>query len=196
MANSGPRTNGSQFFFTFSPSTHLDGKHTVFGKLVGGEDTLDRIEAVKVRPGGDNRPVKDIIIQSVQVYVPLVHILASNTVLTGSLTDPFEEYQKRLKARLAHRDQSDEALRKRALDREERDKDRTTWLGTELGARGETKAEKEKRKRVEDDEGGTVGKYLQGGQKAAPPAAATQTMEFGLEKKKKKGGGFGNFSGW
>jgi peptidyl-prolyl cis-trans isomerase-like protein 2 len=70
MANSGPRTNGSQFFFTFSPSTHLDGKHTVFGKLVGGEDTLDRIEAVKVRPGGDNRPVKDIIIQTVQVYVP------------------------------------------------------------------------------------------------------------------------------
>lgn len=69
MANSGPRTNGSQFFFTFSPSTHLDGKHTVFGKLVGGEDTLDRIEAVKVRPGGDNRPVKDIIIQTVQVYV-------------------------------------------------------------------------------------------------------------------------------
>jgi len=68
MANSGPRTNGSQFFFTFSPSTHLDGKHTVFGKLVGGEDTLDRIEAVKVRPGGDNRPVKDIIIQTVQVY--------------------------------------------------------------------------------------------------------------------------------
>jgi len=69
MANSGPRTNGSQFFFTFSPSTHLDGKHTVFGKLVGGEDSLDRIEAVKVRPGGDNRPVKDIIIQTVQVYV-------------------------------------------------------------------------------------------------------------------------------
>jgi len=72
MANSGPRTNGSQFFFTFSPSTHLDGKHTVFGKLVGGEDTLDRMEAVKVRPGGDNRPVKDIIIQTVQVYVPFL----------------------------------------------------------------------------------------------------------------------------
>lgn len=68
MANSGPRTNGSQFFFTFRPTPHLDGKHTVFGKLVGGEETLDKIERVNVRPGGD-RPVRDIVIQGVTVYV-------------------------------------------------------------------------------------------------------------------------------
>lgn len=69
MANSGPRTNTSQFFITFAETPHLNGKHTVFGKLVGGEDTLDRIEKVHVRPGSENRPVKDITIQTVQVYV-------------------------------------------------------------------------------------------------------------------------------
>lgn len=192
MANSGPRTNGSQFFFTFSPSTHLDGKHTVFGKLVGGEDTLDRIEAVKVRPGGDNRPVKDIIIQTVQVYV--FYCGNSRVSLTSSLTDPFEEYHKRLTARLARQDQSDDALRRRAEARAERDKDRTTWLGTELGARGETKLEKDKRKRKEDDEAGLVGKYLKAGGGSGAPAQPP--IEFGQEKKKPKGGGFGNFSGW
>lgn len=46
----------------------MDGKHTVFGKLVGGEETLDKIERVNVRPGGD-RPVRDIVILGVTVYV-------------------------------------------------------------------------------------------------------------------------------
>ena len=66
MANSGPRSNTSQFFITFRETAHLDGKHTVFGKLVGGEDVLDRIERVSVRPGGD-KPAKEIKILGVQV---------------------------------------------------------------------------------------------------------------------------------
>ncbi|KIR24784.1 peptidyl-prolyl cis-trans isomerase-like 2 [Cryptococcus deuterogattii LA55] len=77
MANSGPRTNGSQFFFTFRATPHLDGKHTVFGKLVGGEETLDKIERVNVRPGGD-RPVRDIVILGVTV-VPSAAASASCT---------------------------------------------------------------------------------------------------------------------
>jgi len=44
MANSGPNTNGCQFFITYSPQHHLDGKHSVFGQLTGGRDVLDRIE--------------------------------------------------------------------------------------------------------------------------------------------------------
>jgi len=44
MANSGPNTNGSQFFITHSPQPHLDGKHTVFGKLVEGHEILNAIQ--------------------------------------------------------------------------------------------------------------------------------------------------------
>ncbi len=49
MANSGPNTNGSQFFITLNEAKHLDLRHPVFGRVVGGAAVLDQIEAVSKR---------------------------------------------------------------------------------------------------------------------------------------------------
>ena len=48
MANSGTNTNGSQFFILLAPAKHLDLKHAVFGRTVGGLNTLDKIEEVSI----------------------------------------------------------------------------------------------------------------------------------------------------
>jgi peptidyl-prolyl cis-trans isomerase-like 3 len=65
-ANSGPDTNGSQFFITYKRHDHLDGKFTVFGKVISGFEVLDEIEGVEVNE--KNRPLQDIKIVSVTIH--------------------------------------------------------------------------------------------------------------------------------
>jgi peptidyl-prolyl cis-trans isomerase B (cyclophilin B) len=58
MANAGPNTDGSQFFLTFVATPWLDGKHTIFGKIASGMDTLKKLEAKGTQGGQPTAPLK------------------------------------------------------------------------------------------------------------------------------------------
>ncbi len=66
MANSGPATNGSQFFITLKETPWLDGKHTVFGEIVSGQDIIDSIGVVETKKPGD-KPVSEVKMQEVNI---------------------------------------------------------------------------------------------------------------------------------
>jgi peptidyl-prolyl cis-trans isomerase-like protein 2 len=112
MANKGKNTNSSQFFITYRAAKHLDRKHTIFGRVVGGLDTLSRLENVK---GDDkDKPIEDIQLKDIVVFV-----------------DPFEEFQKqRSENEAAEREQ--EAIKKAGGT----DEDKTTWTGKRIRADG------------------------------------------------------------
>ncbi|XP_072163471.1 RING-type E3 ubiquitin-protein ligase PPIL2-like [Diadema setosum] len=93
MANSGPDTNKSQFFITFRSCKYLDRKHTVFGSVVGGLETLVAME--KVETDKKDRPVEDIIIQDTVIFV-----------------DPYEEVDKEIAEERAKLQAEEEAKTK------------------------------------------------------------------------------------
>jgi len=66
MANRGPNTNGGQFFITLGPTPHLNDRHSVFGEIVEGMDTLMTIGKVPTEKGS-NRPLKPVVMKSVRI---------------------------------------------------------------------------------------------------------------------------------
>jgi cyclophilin family peptidyl-prolyl cis-trans isomerase len=64
MANRGPGTDGSQFFLTFAPTAWLDGKHTLFGEIVGSEGALSALEAAGTPSG---KPREPLVIQKAEI---------------------------------------------------------------------------------------------------------------------------------
>ena len=65
MANSGPNTNGSQFFITLAPTPWLDNKHAIFGEVTEGIEIVRAIG--KIKTGAQDRPAKEIVVKSVTI---------------------------------------------------------------------------------------------------------------------------------
>ncbi|KAK1464419.1 peptidyl-prolyl cis-trans isomerase-like 2 [Colletotrichum cuscutae] len=112
MANKGKNTNSSQFFIIYRPTKHLDNKHTVFGKVVGGLDVLSKMEDVPT--DGSDRPLNKIVIKDVVVYL-----------------DPFQEFLKE-KSEIENLEKKRQAI---ALSGGTED-DKTTWTGKRIRADG------------------------------------------------------------
>ncbi|EWC48589.1 peptidyl-prolyl cis-trans isomerase-like 2 [Drechslerella stenobrocha 248] len=180
MANKGKNTNSSQFYILYRAQAHLDRKHTVFGKVVGGMDVLDRMETTPT--DSNDRPTQEITIEEVVVFV-----------------DPFEEFQKE-RVQKEEEDKAAEEVKKAGGTED----DKTTWTGKRLRTVGEGRG------KAGSGGGGGVGKYLAAAREAAAAeedeivevvedegddTVASYYRE-PARKKAKGSGGFGNFDGW
>jgi peptidyl-prolyl cis-trans isomerase-like 2 len=192
-------------FLTFRATPHLDGKHTVFGHVVGGDATLDKIEKVPSDPVTD-RPRRPVRITDVAIFK--VNLAKLSEAFSGILVykplplsqDPFEEHQqreaKRQERELAASDPS------KLAKKQNRATDRTTWFGTNLD-------ETRKSSSIEDAlKSNGVGRYVttaattsvtsdqaQGKRKEGTRMDGDQ-YETNKAKKRRAGNGFGSFEAW
>ena len=181
MANSGLHSNKSQFFITMKATSHLDYKHTVFGRLVGGAAVLDRIEAV----GADKKekPLQEIILIKATVF-----------------TNPVDEADKLLLAEIA-------GNIKRRLDDVVKTAvqiDRKSSEGVKGPIKEELLIEDSSSSAVTQkgpEKGPVIGKYMAQGnteesnKKAFMDSAGTGDSE-PSSKKPKTASGYSNFSAW
>jgi peptidyl-prolyl cis-trans isomerase-like 2 len=199
MANKGAGTNGfvithadgltpgahecyssSQWYVTFKETPHLDRKHTVFGKLVGGEDVLDALEKLP-RKAGTERPAKPVKITEVIMCVAVVITSRGSYLHPCSYQDPFEEYKTRLAKKLAKRAEAQNGAK---ATPEKKQGDDINWFGIKVGSDVTPVV----------SAGGGVGKYLN--LKRPQEAVVNQPVDGEENSKKKRKIGFGNFDGW
>lgn len=167
MANKGKNTNSSQFFITYKQATHLDRKHTIFGRVVGGLDVLQKLENVPV--DSSSRPVDGIIMENVVVFV-----------------DPFEEFQKQ-KSEKDRAETEKEKVRRQGGAED----DKTTWTGKRIRGDG-TFVQSEQTGGVGKYLKSSPTTAMGNGKSAADK----QSLDDEPPKKKVKSGGFGNFDSW
>ena len=168
MANKGKNTNSSQFFITYRSAKHLDRKHTIFGKIVGGSETLSRLESAEVSDN-EKRPMKDIMIKDITIFV-----------------DPFEEFQKNKKEKDIAEMRKEEIRQMGGAD-----EDRTTWTGKRIaddGTSTDQRSEQGIGRYLHDK---TLGHYEQD----EIVEDWDNSME-NPAKKRPKTGGYGNFDSW
>ena len=168
MANSGAHTNGSQFFVCYKSAAHLDGKHSVFGAVVGGMETLAKMERVPTDADDRPSPSGAIVIESVEVFV-----------------DPYEDAA-REEAEAAEKKREDEA-------RDERERlealNPGRWWSNPAGEAARAAGDAPTAKA-----GGGVGKYISAAPKRSLPEPPTGAAV--AKKAKSSGGGYGNFDAW
>jgi cyclophilin family peptidyl-prolyl cis-trans isomerase/FKBP-type peptidyl-prolyl cis-trans isomerase len=109
MANSGPATNGSQFFITERPTPHLDNKHSVFGEVVKGFAVVDTISNVKVAPRS-NKPLEDVTILELNIIRQGMSAKGFDAADTWNTEFPLLE-EKRLKKIEEAKQKAEEAKR-------------------------------------------------------------------------------------
>ncbi|KAF2748820.1 peptidyl-prolyl cis-trans isomeras-like protein-like 2 [Sporormia fimetaria CBS 119925] len=170
MANKGKNTNTSQFFITYRQTPHLDHKHTIFARVVGGLDTT-LLAMEKAEVGEKDKPVKDIEILDVVVFV-----------------DPFEEWKKERSEKESKAMEEEEI--KRAGGRED---ERTTWTGKRI--RRDGTVEKGEGQGLGVGKYLQAARQQQQGQDSEVLGDVDEE-EVPVKKKAKVGGGFGNFDSW
>lgn len=172
MANKGKNTNTSQFFILYGEASHLDRKHTIFAKVVGGLDVLDKMEAIPTGEG--DRPLEDITIKDVVVFV-----------------DPFEEFLKR------RREAEEKEIEEKRKREEGTDEDMVTWTGKRVrgaGSAGDVGGgiQVGKYLKMRQEEGKEKHEEIV----EEVPYEDEVGYQEPVKKKAKSSGGFGNFDSW